>query len=154
MAQSGTKSTCLLVTIFVVAALVLSPTAATQSTETRFTLNAAQLSDVQRRANAGEVEAEYILGAAYRSGGPLLEQNDREAVNWFRKAADQAFPKAQTQLGYAYATGKGVSQDFRESFRWYSKAAQQGDPNAEYELGLFYLLGRGVPHNGSCGLNG
>lgn len=58
MAHGGTsKSTFLLVTTFAVAALVLSPTATTQSTGSSFTLNETQLLDVQRRANAGEVEA-------------------------------------------------------------------------------------------------
>jgi len=70
--------------------------------------------------------------------------NYKEANNWFRKAADQGYAKAQSNLGWMYAQGKGVAQDYKQALRWYRKAADQGDASAQSELGLMYLNGNGV----------
>jgi TPR repeat protein len=55
----------------------------------------------------------------------------REAVKWFRKAADQGDAKAQLNLGACYFRGEGVKQDKAEAVKWYRKAAEQG-----YELAI------------------
>jgi uncharacterized protein len=40
-----------------------------------------------------------------------VQKNEAEAVNWFRKAADQGVPEAQANLGMAYAIGLGVAKN-------------------------------------------
>jgi len=47
-------------------------------------------------------------------------------VQWYRKAAEQGFAKAQYNLGVKYANGQGVKRDHAEAVRWYRKAAEQG----------------------------
>ena len=41
----------------------------------------------------------------YRNG-KAVEQSDEEAVNWYRKAAEQGSAKAQNNFGWMYRNGK------------------------------------------------
>jgi len=51
---------------------------------------------------------------------------------------------AQAQLGWMYATGRGVPQDYYKAAKWYYLAAVQGQGFAQFELGLAYNKGQGV----------
>ena len=55
-----------------------------------------------------------------------MEKDAREAVKWFRKAAEQGYPDAQFALGVAYEEGGGVEQNSVEAFKWFHEAADQG----------------------------
>ena len=46
------------------------------------------------------------LGDMYKQGKDA-PQNDVEAVEWYRKAAEQGFAFAQFELGVMYAEGRG-----------------------------------------------
>jgi TPR repeat protein len=73
----------------------------------------------------------------YRRGLPVA--NHRLQV-----LAERGDARAQTLLGLAYATGRGVPQYFSAAVYWYQRAAEQGNPNAQYLLGLAYDKGQGV----------
>ena len=60
--------------------------------------------------------------------GTGVPRDATEAVNWYRKAADQGLAVAQSQLGAMYGAGIGVPQDDAEAMKWTSKAADQGYP--------------------------
>ena len=49
-----------------------------------------------------------------------VPQDYTEAVNWFRKAAEQGYAQAQYKLGVMYDEGLGVTQDYRllTNFLW------------------------------------
>jgi TPR repeat protein len=81
------------------------------------------------------------------SKGRGLPHDDKEAVFWFGKAAEQDFPMAQYNLGFMYMSGRGVPQNDIEAITWFKKAAKQGVPEAQNYLGVFYQNGRGVPQN-------
>lgn len=53
-------------------------------------------------------------------------QNRREAVKWFRNAANQGDTKAWTLLSSMYGEGYGLPQDSDESMNLLRKAAEQG----------------------------
>ena len=72
------------------------------------------------------------------------EQDQAEATQLYRLAAEQGVAGAQSRLGVMYAEGRGVAQDDRESVRWFRLAAEQGDAEAQAGLGLAYGTGRGV----------
>ena len=57
-----------------------------------------------------------------------------EAVQWFRKAAEQGHASAQFILGHCYDAGDGVSKDTAKAIEWYKKAAAQGQEDAKKEL--------------------
>lgn len=67
-----------------------------------------------------------------------------EAVQWFRKAAEQGHAGAQNFLGVKYATGSGVRKDLRQAVHWYRKAAEGGHAIGQANLGYMYLYGQGV----------
>ena len=79
--------------------------------------------------------------------GQGVPQDDQEAVNWWRKAAEQGHASAQFNLGFMYAEGRGVPQDDQEAVGWYRKAAEQGNDSAQYNLGAMYGASRGVPQD-------
>ena len=49
-------------------------------------------------------------------------EDDSEAVKWLRKAAEQGFADAQSNLGFMYANGRGVLEDYVQAYAWYSLA--------------------------------
>jgi len=75
---------------------------------------------------------------------PDGEWDYSEAMKWYRKAAEQEHANAQSNLGFMYAQGQGVTQDYAEALRWFRKAAEQGEAPAQFNLGLMYRQGHGV----------
>jgi hypothetical protein len=67
-----------------------------------------------------------------------------EAVECYRKAAEQGYAAAQNELGWMYQNGYGVTEDYGEAVKWYRKAAEQGNATAQYNLGIMYKNGYGV----------
>jgi TPR repeat protein len=54
------------------------------------------------------------------------EQNDTEAVRWYRASAEQGYAEAQFNLGEMYEEGRGVARDIAEALEWYKKACENG----------------------------
>lgn len=83
-------------------------------------------------ANKGNAHAQYVIGCKY-SLGQGVEQDQREAVRWWQKAADQNHPGAQYNLGHARMKGNGIPVDsvasylmFRDAARGYKQWVQEG----------------------------
>ena len=79
----------------------------------------------------------------YDAGSGVLK-DDKEAVKWYRKSAEQGFADAQNNLGAMYLNGSGVLKDDKEAVKWYRKAAEQGLADAQYNLSVSYGRGIGV----------
>jgi TPR repeat protein len=78
----------------------------------------------------------------YEDGLGGLEQDEAEAVRWYRKAAEQGNADAEMWLGAMYVDGRaGLAQDYAEAVKWYRRAAEQGNANAEMWLGVMYDAG-------------
>ena len=71
----------------------------------------------------------------------------REAVKWYRKAAEQGDDVAQCRLGLCYVEGEGVEKNLAESIKWFAKAANQDNGAAQLFLGVCYENGIGVKLN-------
>ena len=67
----------------------------------------------------------------------------RIAADWFTKAAEQGYARAQHELGYMYYEGKVVEQDYAEAIKWFKQAAKQHYEYSEYILGKCYYEGCG-----------
>jgi len=65
-----------------------------------------------------------------REQGVDVTPDFKEAVRWYRLAADQDYAPAQARLGYAYEYGNGVDLDYARAMQLYRKAAEQGDAAA------------------------
>lgn len=96
-------------------------------------------------ANQANQDAElwYDLGEMYEEGIGV-EQNDVQAVYWFRMAAEQGNATGQWLLGTMYQDGRGVEQNDEQAVHWFRKAAEQGDEVAQLLLDYMYREGRGV----------
>ena len=76
--------------------------------------------------------------------GQGVEKDEKEAVVWYRKAAEQGHPPAQNNLGFCYESGQGVVKDDKEAAKYYQLAAQQGHVDAQNNIGMCYERGEGV----------
>lgn len=93
-----------------------------------------------------EIEKWYQMGLNYANGDGV-SRDEKEAVRWYRKAAEQGHSGAQTNLGASYYSGTGVAKNYAEAVRWFRKAAEQESDIAQINLGLCYRFGRGVTQN-------
>jgi len=86
------------------------------------------------------VSADYIDGQrAYANGDYGV------AILEWTQVAEDGNARAQYNLGWMHANGKGTAQDFKEAIKWYTESAQQGNVNAQYNLGNLYLRGKELP---------
>ncbi len=60
--------------------------------------------------------------------GQGVRQDYAQAVQWYRKAAEQGVAEAQNNLGGMYAEGRGVRQDLALAQELFGKACQNGYP--------------------------
>jgi len=102
-------------------------------------------------ADKGMAEAQINLGMMFESGQGV-PQDFKEALRWYRLAADQGLIKAQDKLnsllkksakaqvnlglGMRFESGEGVPQDFEEATRRYRLAADLGLIKAQEKLNL------------------
>ncbi len=101
----------------------------------------ASLDGLERAAEEGDKYAHAWLGDHY------LTRHPEDALEWYRKAAEQGLAEAQDTLGFMHAEGRGVTKDEAEAVKWYRKAADQGLAIAQWNLGTMYEQGRGVAKN-------
>ena len=63
-----------------------------------------------------------------------MPRDDAEAVRWYRKSADQGYPKAQYALGFMYYYGYGVQRDRVQAVDLFQQAAAHGNEQAKRAL--------------------
>ena len=95
---------------------------------------------------SNDMWAQNRIGYMYEYGKGV-GRNYSEAVNWYRKSAEQGNAMGQNNLGAMYERGQGVGQNYSEAVNWYRKSAEQGNALGQYNLGLAYYYGRGVSLN-------
>jgi TPR repeat protein len=76
-----------------------------------------------------------------------VDQDYREAMVWYRKAADAGSSTAMTDIGLSYENSAGVVQDYAQAMVWHRKAAAAGNANGFLGMGLLYYHGLGVPRD-------
>ena len=95
------------------------------------------------RVKKGDTLAQFVLGVMYRDGEGV-EQSFKEALKWFKKAANGGDAMAQLNIGLLYSNGQGVKQDTEKAAEWFKKAAEKGLAKAQLCLGLAYDFGEGL----------
>ena len=134
-----------MVLIMIVASALLSASAQTPA------IDPALLS----KASAGDAAAQVQLGDNARTAGDAVPHNPiqsaeyyKQAIAWYRKAADHGSIAGQMHLAALYRDGgKGFPRDMKQAAEWYRKAAVQGDVTAQATLGVLYSIGQGVPRD-------
>ena len=72
------------------------------------------------------LQCQFNLALMYEKGIGV-PQDEKEAVVWYRRSAEQGFANAQFNLGVLYENGRGCAVDFAQAKKWYRKASAQGD---------------------------
>ncbi|TVQ83197.1 MAG: sel1 repeat family protein [Micavibrio sp.] len=100
----------------------------------------------KRRAAAGDMEAQEILGDLYREGRGV-EKNPVKAMEWYRGAAAQGSCYAYARMGMLYYHGEGVAQNQRRALRLFVKAlGDHHSNNAERAMFIGYE-GQRIPED-------
>jgi TPR repeat protein len=98
-----------------------------------------QLEDNALRGCAG---SQFMLGEAYAKGDGV-DVDPYEAMQWFKRAAQQGNAGAQKQVALLYE--RGVAGDLSAAISWLTKCASQedpsvgADPDAQLELALLLM---------------
>src|SRR5438067_1666448 len=104
--------------------------------ENRAAAMSSQQMDVARTlAEAGDVDAEMLLAAAYHRG-IILSKDDGQYFFWMQRAAEQGSAEAQFTLSNAYRHGSPLFKaDPSQVVPWEHKASEQGHFVAQLNLG-------------------
>jgi len=97
-------------------------------------------------ALGGSIIAQNNLGEMYANGKGVT-QNNKTAIYWYEKAAENGSITAQNNLGEIYANGKGVTQNNKTAVYWYEKAAIEAERDGFprfWELGERFSKGKGI----------
>lgn len=87
--------------------------------------------------SSADSESEYYMQQAN------INQNYKERIIWYKKAAEQGLAEAQFQLGLCYDYGRGVLKNYTDAMYWYDRASEQGDYKAKNNLACNYADGYG-----------
>lgn len=81
-------------------------------------------------ASAGDAEAQYQLGLAYRDGGHGLKADAQAALVWFTLAGAEGHVGAAVEAAKAFEAGKGAKRDLNAAGNWWYRAGTLGDARA------------------------
>lgn len=96
----------------------------------------AAISLLRKPADAGHGPSQVLLAEIL----DMAEQNE-EAVQYFRRAADQGLADGYFGLGGMLATGEGVPRDLAAARQWITRAAEAGHKHAAHVIAIAYMQG-------------
>lgn len=89
--------------------------------------------------------AEAVLAQSFNTGLDEYQRGHYEiAFNIWKPMAEHGFAPAQSNLGWMYDNGYGITEDDVQAVEWYLKAAKQSDESAQANLGWMYANGFGI----------
>jgi TPR repeat protein len=91
------------------------------------------------KAKAGDADAQFRVASAYDTGRGA-PRDGKEAMTWYRLAADQGNAEAQNSVG----SGLQAEKRYMEALPWYERASAQGHALATNNLAYLYDVGLGV----------
>jgi uncharacterized protein len=103
-----------------------------------------------RAAENGVPEVQFWLGVAFDQNPWFGVTDKKEALKWYKRAAEGDQPDAENELGRRYQDGDGVEQNYVQAAHWFRKAAEHvpnlgGAGQGRNNLGILYEEGKGVP---------
>jgi len=98
---------------------------------------------VRAAAEGGVAEAQAVYGQMLLDGAGVAK-DERAALQWFAKAAQQQHPMAINMVGRCYDLGWGTPIDKARAAEWYKSAADRGLEWGMYNQATLLTLGEGV----------
>jgi S1-C subfamily serine protease len=77
--------------------------------------------------------------------GDGSEETAAQAVEVFKRLAENGDLAGQFYYGYALFSGRGIRKDVSAGVSWWKKAAERNQSSAQYLLGCAYYTGEGEP---------
>lgn len=97
---------------------------------------AAALDDVMKLADAGDPEAQFVLGACY-ADGLGVQRSMQDAAKWYEKAAENNHLLAMNNYAVYLANGNGVEADIDKARQLFYRAWKGGSPTARDNLDMY-----------------
>ncbi|MEI6985655.1 MAG: tetratricopeptide repeat protein [Rhodospirillaceae bacterium] len=88
-------------------------------------------------AEAGNKEAQYVLGVMYDRGNGV-PQDMVAAASWYARSANQGHALAQYNLGAMYCEGLGVAFDPIQAYKWLNLASANLSVGDQRDLAVRY----------------
>jgi TPR repeat protein len=85
------------------------------------------------KAKQGDAPSQ-VLVADILARGLGMARNEKEAAEWYRRAAEQGVPEAQFQYALLLVDGRFVNQDKNEAFALMEAAAEAGNELAQFNF--------------------
>ena len=104
-----------------------------------------KVKEVRAKAEAGDAEAMFRMGAWYDNGMHGLMKDAKQAAGWRQRGHDLGEPPCTSRLASHYEFGDGVERDKAYAMHLYTAAACRGSAQACYDLAVSF-------DNGDCGL--
>jgi len=105
--------------------------------------NDEKLALVQKRVDAGDALAHFVLGQLYFKGEKRLAKHLKRAIELWKEAANLGSVDAHFSLAVAYHDGNGIKRDTNKAVHHYQVAAVRGHFMARHDLGCIdYEEGR------------
>lgn len=82
------------------------------------------LAEIERLAQRGQTNSQYIAGLRYAEGEGT-DVDMRTAISWLERAAGRNHPLAQYELGLRYYKGTGVEVDYRKAAQYFQRMLKQ-----------------------------
>ena len=89
-----------------------------------------------KAAEAGYAPAQVRLGEILDAA-----EFDKNASDWYRKAAEQENPEGEYRLGHMYVAGEGVEKNTEKAVYWFNRAASRNNLLATRMLAQAYRKG-------------
>ncbi|WP_447888963.1 tetratricopeptide repeat protein [Serratia fonticola] len=100
------------------------------------TLSKLAISELQQKAEQGNVQAQYLLGRRYLEAKGV-ERDHEKGYFWIKKAAEKNNADAQYDIASDYEN----QRDINNALIWYKKSAHNGNTTAMFSLGALYRAG-------------
>ena len=73
-----------------------------------------------------------------------MEKDYKEAVRWYKIAAERKYRGAMYALARMFQRGRGTKKNYSKAIQWFRLANQLKHPSAPYQIARMYEAGQGV----------
>lgn len=113
-------------------------------------LTGADINALQKECDDEKGASCYELGVLYDNAREEAAQDYQKAAELYSKAYKLGNGVGCSNLGFAYANGRGARQDYAKASEFYAKACEMGNGGGCYNLGNLYAQGRGVKEDANA----
>lgn len=112
---------------------------------------AVHINQILSRYDKSKASDQITIGERYLNGKGF-DKDERKAVEWFIKAAEQNNSSGMERVAYCYRNGIGIGMDKEKAVSYYEEAAKLDNKEAINALTQMYSVGDGIPRNMSRAL--